>query len=137
VGRNLRQPGGWNRNGTLVVIRLPVSDLRRSPMTATVHAFPANRIVRRPMSPTTARMTEADLCTLRRRWPLGWHEPATTHDGITFDQWLVPFDCAIDLPPASTIALQPSGTWTRHDAFGRLVKTGQSVAEVVAYPWRE
>jgi hypothetical protein len=99
-------------------------------MTGTVHAFPANRIVRHRMSPTMARMTEADICTLQQRWPLGWHEPATTHEGIMFDRWVVPFDCAVDLPPARIIAPQPSGTWTCHDAFGRMVKTGRNVTEV-------
>src|SRR5262249_22645094 len=76
--------------------------LRSSPMAATVYACPGKRIVRRT---TPARMTEGDLRTLRQHWPFGWHEPMTSHDGITFDRWLVPFDCAIDLPPARTITL--------------------------------
>jgi hypothetical protein len=100
-------------------------------MTAAIYAFPANRIMRRHVSTTTARMTEADLCTLQQHWPSGWHEPVMTDDGIVFDRWLVPFDCAVDLPPAITIALEPSGTWTRHDAFGRLIRAGRSVAAVV------
>src|SRR5215470_866019 len=107
------------------------SDLRSSPMTATVYAFPTSRIVRRHAASTTARMTEVDLRALRQRWPFGWHEPVTTNDGTTFDRWVVPFDGAIDLPPARTITLQPSGTWTRHDAFGRLIKTGRSVAQII------
>ena len=99
-------------------------------MAATVHAFPANRIVRRP-SAMTARMTEAELAVLRQCWPSGWHEPMMDYDGVLFDRWVVPFDCAFDLPPNAIIALQPSGRWTRQDAFGRVIKVGRSLADVV------
>lgn len=100
-------------------------------MAATVHAFPANRMVPRNLSPSTARMTGVDLAVLRQRWPLGWHEPVIDRDGSPFDRWVVPFACAIDLPPKAIIVLRPWGTWTRHDAFGRLVKMGQSVREIL------
>lgn len=98
-------------------------------MTATLHTFPSTRIVRLPITP---RMTESDFATLRQRYPSGWRETATTDDGISFDQWLVPSASAGDDDlPALLVTLQPSGTWTVTDAMGRLIKAGTSAAEVL------
>jgi hypothetical protein len=43
------------------------------------------------MNADSPRMTQADLETLKRRWPAGRHEPTPTDDPrVTIDQWRVP-----------------------------------------------
>lgn len=41
------------------------------------------------------------------------------------------FDGDDDLLPSLTITLQPNGAWTVTDAVGRLIKTGETGAEVL------
>jgi hypothetical protein len=73
-------------------------------------------------------MTESDLAALRAKCPTGWQETVTADNGVTFDQWCVPFDGADDDDfPAMPVTLQPSGAWTVVIS-GRLIETGAAVA---------
>src|SRR5262249_34401382 len=82
---------------------LPNRQPTEDDVTATLHTFPGRRIVRLPETP---RFTAADIEALRQHWPAGWHETATTDDGITFDQWLVPATgAAEDDVPALLVTL--------------------------------
>lgn len=99
-------------------------------MTATLHTFPARRVVRLPTSP---RMSRSDLEALRERWPTGWHSTLTTDDGVAVDTWNVPsasYD--LDLSLALIVTLQPNGEWTLTDDAGRLIAKRETVEEITA-----
>jgi hypothetical protein len=98
-------------------------------LTATLHTFPAARIVRQVSQdegrPTTPRMSATDLEALQRRFPSEWHEPMTMDDGMTVDRWLVP---ALGSDwPVLIVTLQPNSDWKLEDDAGRLMKVGAAV----------
>jgi len=87
-------------------------------LTATLHTFPAARIVRQVSQdegrPTTQRFSAADLEALQRRFPTGRHETDILDDGVTVDRWLVPA-LAGDVLAVLLITLEPNGDWTVTD----------------------
>ena len=98
-------------------------------MTATLHTFPAARIVRAVTNgqPTSPRMSPADLETLQRRWPSGRHEIIPTDaPNVVVDRWHVP-----TFGGALFITLEPCGTWTLVDDAGELIAKAATVDEII------